>query len=149
MTTAQTDVTRPRSVSVWRWLGLAFLALPVLVFAVFAVGEGIGGEEGWWGHLIQLVIALALVAGAWFLPKVFGPLLIVVGIVPVVAMLVTSVEGAVVGSSTMIVWLPLALSGVFVPRQEVGRISLVSNVGMVGSARLSRVSWNLRWRSPT
>jgi hypothetical protein len=113
MTTAQTDVTRPRSVSVWRWLGLAFLALPVLVFAMFAVGEGIGGEEGWWGHLIQLVIALALVAGAWFFPKVFGPLLIVVGIVPVVAMLVTSVEGAVVGSSTMIVWLPLALSGVF------------------------------------
>jgi hypothetical protein len=113
MTTVQTDGTRPRSVPVWKWLGLAFLAAPVLVVAMFAVAEGIGGEEGWWGHLIQLAIGLALVTGAWFLPKVFGPLLIVLGIVPVVAMLVSGVEVGKVSSSTMVVWLPLLLSGVF------------------------------------
>ncbi len=113
MTTVQQDTTRPRSVSRWKWLGLAFLAVPVLVFALFAVGEGIGGEEGWWGHVIQLAIAVALVAGAWFVPKVVGPLLIVLGIVPVVAMIVSGAEVGVVGSSALIVWLPLMLSGVF------------------------------------
>jgi hypothetical protein len=112
-TTVQKAVTGPRSVSRWKWLGLALLAVPVLVFAVFAVGEGIGGEEGWWSHLIQVAIALAMVAGPWFVPKVFGPLLIVLGIVPVVAMLVTGAEVGVVSSATLIVWLPLMLSGVF------------------------------------
>jgi hypothetical protein len=113
VTTVHKDVTSPRSVPVWKWLGLGFLALPVAVFALFAVGEGIGGEQGWWGHLIQLAIAVALLAGAWFVPKVFGPLLIVLGIGPVVAMLATGAQVGVVASSTMMVWLPVVLSGVF------------------------------------
>jgi hypothetical protein len=113
MTTLRTDVAGPRSVPVWKWLGLAFLAVPVLVVALFAVGEGIGGEEGWWGHLIQLAIAAALVAGAWLLPKVFGPLLVVLGIAPVIAMLVAGAPVGVVSGSILVVWLPLVLSGVF------------------------------------
>jgi hypothetical protein len=114
VTTVQKDVTSPRSVPVWKWLGLVSLAVPVLVFAIFAVGEGTGGEEGWWGHLIQLAIAWALLAGAWFVPKVFGPLLIVVGIVPVVAMLVAgALDGGEVGAGILLVWLPLVLGGVF------------------------------------
>jgi hypothetical protein len=46
-------------------------------------------------------------------PKVVGPLLVVLGIVPVVAMIVSGAEVGVVGSSALIVWLPLMLSGVF------------------------------------
>lgn len=113
MTTVQTEVKGSRPRSVWKWLGLAFLVPPVALVTLFAIGEGIGGEEGWWGHLIQLAIGLALVAGAWFVPKVFGPLLIVLGAAPIVAMLVGGAAVGVISSSIVLLWLPMILSGVF------------------------------------
>jgi hypothetical protein len=93
----------------------------VLLVALFAVGEGIGGEEGWWGHLIQLAIAAGLVAGAWFVPKVFGPLLVLLGVAPVVAMLATGAAAGVIGSSVLTIWLPMVLAGVFVCLAGYGR----------------------------
>ena len=60
--------------------GTAFLTVPTLIVAIFAIGEGVGGEEGWWGHLIQLVLVAALFAVAWYVPKVGGPALIATAI---------------------------------------------------------------------
>lgn len=80
---------------------------------MFAVGEGIEATQGWWGHLIQLAIGAGLGALASFVPKVGGPLLIVLGVVPVILMLSTAAPAGVVASSVGIVWLPLVLSGVF------------------------------------
>lgn len=44
--------------------GLAFMAVPVTVFVVFAVAEGVDLEPGWWGHLLQLAVAVLLAVGA-------------------------------------------------------------------------------------
>jgi hypothetical protein len=63
-----------------RWIGLAVLALPAAVFAVFAVAEGVGLESGWWGHLIQLAVLALLATAAWVRPRIGGPLLIILGV---------------------------------------------------------------------
>lgn len=123
MTTVQAEVKGSRPRPLWKWLGLAFLAPPVLLVTVFAVGEGIGGEEGWWGHLIQLAIALALVAGAWFAPKVLGPLLILLGLAAVIAMLANGAPVGVMSSTVVLMWLPMAVSGVFFTLAGYGRRS--------------------------
>jgi hypothetical protein len=88
----------------------------MLVVVAFALGESVGGEEGWWGRLIQLAIGLGLVARAWFAPKVGGPLLIDLGIVPIVFMLANATPGGVIGSTVLIIWLPLILARVFFTR---------------------------------
>lgn len=84
MTTAQLDVSDPgahRLAGRLKLSGLALLALPVTVFAVFAVAEGLGRAAGWWGHVIQLAVGVLLAAGAWFRPRIGGPLLVLVGMV--------------------------------------------------------------------
>jgi hypothetical protein len=92
-------------------LGLAFLAPPVIVLAAFAVGEGIELEAGWWGHLLQLAVAAVLAVGAWIRPRIGGPALIVLGVVPV-ALLLANVEGDVLNlPAVAMVFLPLVLSG--------------------------------------
>jgi len=93
-------------------LRLAVLAIPLLVITVFAVGEGLGGESGWWGHLIQLAIGLAAFAGAGFAPKVVGPLLVLLGAVFTVVTLVNVTAGGMIGAAIIILWLPMILSGV-------------------------------------
>jgi len=40
---------RERSVTRRKQFGLALLAVPIIIFTLFAIGEGIGGEDGWWG----------------------------------------------------------------------------------------------------
>jgi FtsH-binding integral membrane protein len=62
------------------WIGLAFLAVPCAMFAVFAIGEAAGREPGWWSHLLQVAIMVLLVALAWMRPRVGGPVLIAVGV---------------------------------------------------------------------
>ncbi len=59
--------------------GLAFVAVPATLFAMFAVGEGLGLEPGWWGHALQLALAVLLAVTAWVRPRAGGPTLIVVG----------------------------------------------------------------------
>lgn len=63
-----------------RWVGLAFAAAPLAVFTLFAVGEGVAGEPGWWSHLLQVVAVGALAGVAWRRPAVGGPLLVLVGL---------------------------------------------------------------------
>jgi len=60
-------------------LGLAVLAVPLSLFAVFGIAEAVGGEAGWWGHLIQLGLAALLATVAWFRPAVGGWLLVASG----------------------------------------------------------------------
>lgn len=93
--------------------GLAFMALPVTVFVAFAVAEGIGREEGWWGHLLQLAVAVLLAVGAWVRPRIGGPALILVGTLFVARMLVA--DGALAGmlARLSIVSVPLIVAGVF------------------------------------
>lgn len=43
---------RSRALRRRRLAGLGVLAVPLLVVTVFAVAEGVGGEAGWWGHLL-------------------------------------------------------------------------------------------------
>jgi FtsH-binding integral membrane protein len=64
----------------YRWIGLAILAVPATLIAVFAVAEGIGQEPGWWGHLLQLAVLALVASGAWMRPRIGGPLLILLGI---------------------------------------------------------------------
>lgn len=96
-------------------IGLAFLVPPLVMFAAFGIGEGIGGEEGWWGHLIQLALTVLLALGAWMRPRIGGPALIVVGIALTVwAFSVQELAGAV--GVLAIVGAPVILSGGFFVR---------------------------------
>jgi hypothetical protein len=106
-------------------IGLAFLGLPATLFVAFAVGEGIGGEEGWWGHLLQLAIAVLLAVGAWVRPRLGGSALIVVGALFAAWLLATDggLPGAALG--LVIVAAPLIIAGVLFARAGVaaGRVS--------------------------
>jgi hypothetical protein len=77
------------------------------------VAEGIGREEGWWGHLLQLAVAVLLAVGAWVRPRIGGPALILVGTLFVARMLVA--DGALAGmlARLSIVSVPLIVAGVF------------------------------------
>jgi hypothetical protein len=97
----------------YRLIGLGFLAIPIAILAAFAVGEGIGGEEGWWGHLIQLGIGLALAAGAWFAPRVGGPILIGAGVVFSGMMLGTNQQWVSKLTAIAMLFVPLIVAGVF------------------------------------
>lgn len=94
-----------------RWAA-ACLAVPASIVAVFAIGEGVGGEEGWWGHLIQLGLVAALVALAWYVPRVGGPLLIGLGGLFVWRTLLASTDRVGEWASLAIIGLPLVASGV-------------------------------------
>jgi len=96
----------------YRLIGLGFLAIPIAILTLFTVGEGIGGESGWWGHLIQLAIGLGLAAGAWFAPKLGGSVLIGAGIVFSGMMLGTNQEWASKLSAIAILFVPLIVAGV-------------------------------------
>lgn len=61
-------------------LGLGYMLVPAAILVVFAVSEVIGGESGWWAHLLQLVPILALAALAWFRPLIGGPVLLVTAV---------------------------------------------------------------------
>ena len=107
------DPDTPGPVRRRKLLGLGFLAVPMTLFTVFSVAEGIGLEPGWWGHLIQLAAALLLAAGAWVRPRIGGPVLIVIGAVLTGVMLLSDVEVAGKLSAMVIVVAPLIVAGVF------------------------------------
>ncbi len=88
------------------------LGIPVSLVVLFAVGEGIGGEAGWWGHLIQLALALAFAAVAWTAPRIGGPMLVAAGLA--LATWVVSVADNVPAALTTIgiLVLPMVVSGV-------------------------------------
>lgn len=93
--------------------GLAFMALPVTVFVVFAIGEGVGLESGWWGHLLQLAVAVLLAVGAWVRPRVGGPALIIAGTLLAAWMLTAGGGFPGVLAGLAIVSVPLIVAGVF------------------------------------
>ena len=116
MTAAKVHVTAPdtRRITQRRKLfGLAFMALPVTVFVVFAVAEGVGLEPGWWGHLLQLAVAALVAVGAWIRPRVGGPALILAGTLLTAWMLMA--DGGFPGmlAGLAIVSVPLIVAGVF------------------------------------
>jgi hypothetical protein len=113
MTTVVTKAAQRPGRPLWRWLGVGMLAVPLLIIVVFAIGEGVGGESGWWGHLIQLAIVVALLVGGWFAPKVAGPLLIVTGLLLAVPTLIQAPSVGVISTALLIVQLPMILAGVF------------------------------------
>ena len=93
--------------------GAAFLAAPTLVVALFAIGEGVGGEEGWWGHLIQLALVAVVCLVAWYLPKIGGPVLIALALA--FGWWTLSEGEDLIGewTSLAVIGLPLLVSGVF------------------------------------
>ena len=93
--------------------GLAFIAVPVTLFVVFAIGEGIGLEPGWWGHLLQLAVAVLLAVEAWVRPRIGGPALILVGTLLAVWVLVADGEFPGMLAVLAIVSVPLIVAGVF------------------------------------
>jgi len=116
MTAAKVHVSAPdtrRIIQRRKLFGLAFMAVPVTVFVVFAIGEGIGLEPGWWGHLLQLAVAVLLAVGAWVRPRVGGPALIVAG--TLLAAWVLTADGGFPGmlAGLAIVSVPLIVAGVF------------------------------------
>lgn len=97
-----------------RLIGMAFLVLPLAIFTLFAVAEGVGGEAGWWGHLIQLAIGVLLAIGAWRWPRIVGPLLIAVGAVLTGVVLVQGGgEAAANRFGVVLVFAPLLFAGIF------------------------------------
>jgi hypothetical protein len=93
-------------------IGLALAGVPVAVVGFFAVGEGIGGEAGWWGHLIQFTLLLVVVAAAWHRPRIGGPALVLLG-AGLVGMVVGRDEDLAAQLSTIaILSTPLIVSGV-------------------------------------
>lgn len=96
-------------------VGLAFLIPPITLFLTFAIGEGIGGEEGWWGHLIQLAVAALLGLGAWAWPRVGGAALILSGIAFGAWVIMVSEFPAGL-AALAIVGVPLIVSGAFLVR---------------------------------
>ena len=79
----------------------------------FAIGEGVGGEEGWWGHLIQLALVAVVFLVAWYLPKVGGPVLIALALAFGWWALAGVDDVTAEWSSLAIIGLPLLVSGVF------------------------------------
>jgi hypothetical protein len=115
-------VERPDSKPVrkWKWWGAGMLAVPLAIVTLFAVGEGFGGEEGWWGHLIQLAVGLAFLAGAWLYPRIGGPALIAVGTV-LTGVWLGAGGGDEAGFGVVILLLPMVLAGVFFTLAGYGR----------------------------
>lgn len=116
MTAAKVHVSAPdtrRIIQRRKLFGLAFMAVPVTVFVVFAIGEGIGFEPGWWGHLLQLAVAVLLAVGAWVRPRVGGPALILAG--TLLAAWVFTADGGFpeMLAGLAIVSVPLIVAGVF------------------------------------
>ncbi len=89
------------------------MAVPMTLFVAFAVGEGIALEEGWWGHLLQLAVAVLLTAGAWVRPRVGGPTLIVMGTLFAAWTLLPAGEVAGMLAGLAVVSVPLIVAGVF------------------------------------
>lgn len=96
-----------------RLWGLAFLVPPVALITVFTVAEGIGLEAGWWGHLLQLAVVVAVAVLAWVRPRLGGPLLILAGVVPAVWILSQAASGGSADSlpAIALVFLPLVVAG--------------------------------------
>jgi hypothetical protein len=94
-------------------IGLAFMAVPMTLFVVFGVAEGVGLEPGWWGHLLQLAAAVALAVGAWVRPRIGGPVLVLAGTVFSVMVLLSDREFGSKLGSVAIVFVPLIVAGVF------------------------------------
>jgi len=95
-------------------VGLAVLAVPLSLFAVFGIAEGVGSEAGWWGHLLQLGLAALLAAVAWFRPAVGGWLLVVSGVALGGWALAEAGSGDVVLFVLFV--LPLVVAGIVVVR---------------------------------
>jgi hypothetical protein len=117
MTAMKTKISDPGGNRVARrrkLFGLAFMAPPVILFAVFAVAEGIELASGWWGHVVQFAAAAGLAVVAWIRPRIGGPLLIVAGIA---LLLLLALQGAGDGGlnwpAIVIVFVPLVVAGVF------------------------------------
>jgi hypothetical protein len=94
-------------------IGLAFMAVPMTLFVVFGVAEGVGLEPGWWGHVLQLAAAVALAVGAWVRPRIGGPVLVLAGTVFSVMVLLSDREFGSKLASVAIVFVPLIVAGVF------------------------------------
>jgi len=105
--------TEDKTVRRWKLIGLGLLGIPILIVTALTIGEGIGGEEGWWGHLIQLAVGLAITAGAWYFPRVGGPVLAVVGTLLTVMMLTEGEDLVAELSSIALLFAPLIVAGVF------------------------------------
>ena len=97
----------------FRLIGLGCLAIPIAILTAFAVGEGIGGEPGWWGHLIQLAIGLGMAATAWFAPRLGGPGLIGAGLLFSGMMFGADQAWVSKLSAILILFVPLIIAGVF------------------------------------
>jgi hypothetical protein len=65
------------------------------------------------GHLIQLAIAIALLGGAWYVPRLGGPALILSAFALGWWVLATADDVASGLSTLTIIGLPLVISGVF------------------------------------
>lgn len=103
---------RSRALRRRRLAGLGVLAVPLLVVTVFTVAEGVGGEAGWWGHLLQLAVLAGLAGLAWRWPRPGGLLLLAAGIVLGGWVLVQSAgEGAPNLGAVVLLGAPMAIAG--------------------------------------
>jgi len=62
----------------WHWTriaGLGLVAIPLSLLVLFTYGESTGGDLSGLQHLVEAVPLAALVALAWYRPRVGGPLL--------------------------------------------------------------------------
>lgn len=101
-----------RGARVLRRVGIAVAALPAAVVLLFAVGEGVGSEAGWWGHLLQLALVVPVLVVAWRWPRVGGPLLIAFGVVAAVLLVAFGPERDALVGTVGVLLLPFVVAGV-------------------------------------
>lgn len=95
-----------------RRVGLAVAALPAAVVLLFAVGEGVGSEPGWWGHLLQLALVVPVLVVAWRWPRVGGPLLIAFGVASAVLVVALRPGADALTGAVGVLLLPFVVAGV-------------------------------------
>jgi hypothetical protein len=95
-------------------VGIVLLALPILILAVFAIGEVAGGDISGLQHIIQLVPLLLLAWLAWRWP-VWGGIVLTATSLIVVTLVILFLPGLATGPFTLfraILFLPPLVAGV-------------------------------------
>lgn len=114
------DRPRDERTRLLRRVAFGIAGVPVGVLVLFAVAEGVGREQGWWGHVLQLVPVGAALAVARVRPRVGGVLVAVVGLVPLALALWEGRPDALLGAGVLLT-LPLVTSGVMLALTDLGR----------------------------
>lgn len=99
----------------FKMIAEAFLAIPGLIFIIFAVGEISGGIAGGLEHIIQVILVIIFALTGWFYPKKFGVILIAASVIFSILYFLSFSGLSLLSKliNEVILFLPPLLSGIF------------------------------------